>query len=297
MMRWRRRFRGRRCPPVRRRRTNRVTGSAPGAASRGDGGPAGGATRPARTVAADVTTLVRRAASDGAPLLRPRLLPADAEPPAGPLFPCPRRPGRSRHCRDAGAPARRAVGGVADAGRHPASRDGRRVPGDRGAEWRERLPRHPRRRGVAFRERPGGPRGLRRAARRAGASWRGRWARWRPSRPARGASRPAAERGGRRGVLHGPPEAPGGPRAVRLHSCLIRRTGKDVCDGCVTLCALPDVVVLEPAGSGRFCTHLCTRCGKGLPDVPQTGTLVWGTCYNGRQCLIRQPAGPGAGVS
>ena len=32
-----------------------------------------------------------------------------------------------------------------------------------------------------------------------------------PSRPARGASRPAAERGGRRGVLHGPPEAPGGP--------------------------------------------------------------------------------------
>ena len=111
---------------------------------------------------------------------------------------------------------------------------------------------------------------------------RGRWARWRPSRPARGASRPAAERGGRRGVLHGPPEAPGGPRAVRLHCCLIRRTGKGVCDGCVTSCALPDVVVLEPAGSGRFCTHLCTRCGKGLPDVPQTGTLVWGTCYNGR---------------
>ena len=174
MMRWRRRFRGRRCPPVRRRLTNRVTGSAPGAASRGDGGPAGGATRPARTVAVDATTLVRRAASDGAPLLRPRLLPADAEPPAGPLFPCPRRPGRSRHCRAPGAPARRAVGGVADAGRHPTPPGGRRVPGDRGAEWRERLPRHPRRRGVAFRERPGGPRGLRRAARRAGASWRAR---------------------------------------------------------------------------------------------------------------------------
>ena len=72
------------------------------------------------------------------------------------------------------SPARRAVGGLADAGRHPACRDGCRVPGHRGAEWRERLPRHPRRRGVALRDRPGGPRGLRRAARRAGASWRAR---------------------------------------------------------------------------------------------------------------------------
>ena len=69
-------------------------------------------------------------------------------------------------------PARRAVGGLADAGRHPAPRDGRRVPGHRGAEWRERLPRHPRRRGVALRNRPGGPRGLRRAARLTSASWR-----------------------------------------------------------------------------------------------------------------------------
>ena len=41
-------------------------------------------------------------------------------------------------------------------------------------ERRERLPRHPRRRGVALRDRPGGPRGLRRAARLAGASWRAR---------------------------------------------------------------------------------------------------------------------------
>ena len=111
---------------------------------------------------------------DGAPLRHPRLLPADAEPSTGPLFPCPWRLRRSRHCRDAGASARRAVDGVADAGRHPASRDGRRVPGHSGAEWRERLPRHPRRRGVALRNRPGGPRGLRRAARRTSASWRAR---------------------------------------------------------------------------------------------------------------------------
>ena len=41
-------------------------------------------------------------------------------------------------------------------------------------ERRERLPRHLRRRGVALRDRPGGPRGLRRAARLAGASWRAR---------------------------------------------------------------------------------------------------------------------------
>ena len=111
---------------------------------------------------------------DGAPLFHPRLLPADAEPAAGPLFPCPRRPGRSRHCGDAGAPARRAVGSLADAGRYTTPRDGHRVPGHRGAEWRKRLPRHPRRRGVVVRERPGGPRGLRRAARRAAASWRAR---------------------------------------------------------------------------------------------------------------------------
>ena len=80
----------------------------------------------------------------GAPLRHPRLLPADAEPSASPLFPRPRRLRRSRHCRAAGAPTRRAVGGLADAGRHPAPRDGRRVPGHRGLEWRERLPRHPR---------------------------------------------------------------------------------------------------------------------------------------------------------
>ena len=58
------------------------------------------------------------------------------KPATGPLFPRPRRFRRSRHCRAAGAPARRAVGGLAHAGRHPASRDGRRVPGHRGAEWR-----------------------------------------------------------------------------------------------------------------------------------------------------------------
>ena len=69
------------------------------------------------------------------------------------------------------------------------------------------------------------------------------------------------EHGGRRGVLHGPPEAPGGPRAVPLHSGLIKRTGKGARDGCVTSCALRNVVVAEPAGSGRICTHLCTRYG------------------------------------
>ena len=66
------------------------------------------------------------------------------------------------------------MGGLADAGRHPAPRDGHRVPGHRGPEWRERLPRHPRRRGVVLLDQPGSPRGLRRAARLAGASWRAR---------------------------------------------------------------------------------------------------------------------------
>ncbi len=71
-----------------------------------------------------------------------------------------------------------------------------------------------------------------------------------------GSDRRVAEHGGRRGVLHGPPEAPGGPRAVPLHSRLIKRTGKVACDGCVTSCAFPDVVVSERAGSGRIYTHL-----------------------------------------
>ena len=109
------------------------------------------------------------------------------------------------------------------------------------------------------------------------------WAQWRPSRPARRAE--ASCCGARRPERRSPRPTGGArwaPRAVPLHSCLIKRTGKGVRVGCVTSCAFPDVVVLEPAGSGRICTHLCTRCGRGLPDVPQTGPLVWGTCYNGR---------------
>ena len=81
--------------------------------------------------------------------IRPRLLPADAEPTAGPLFPCPRRLRRSRHYRAAGVLARRAVGGLADAGRPPAPRDGRHVPGHHGAEW----PRGTRRQGPRLADR------------------------------------------------------------------------------------------------------------------------------------------------
>ena len=50
----------------------------------------------------------------------------------------PRRPARhpsGRNASGGAALARRAVGGVADAGRPPAPRDGRHVPGHHGAEW------------------------------------------------------------------------------------------------------------------------------------------------------------------
>ena len=57
---------------------------------------------------------------DGAPLFRPRLLPADAEPSAGPLFPFPRRVRRSRHRRAPRDPARRPACGVAGSLNFPA---------------------------------------------------------------------------------------------------------------------------------------------------------------------------------
>ena len=57
----------------------------------------------------------------------------------------PRRPARhpsGRNASGGAALARRAVGGVADAGRPPAPRDGRHVPGHHGAEWPRGTRRH-----------------------------------------------------------------------------------------------------------------------------------------------------------
>ena len=64
----------------------------------------------------------------------------------------PRRPARhpsGRNASGGAALARRAVGGVADAGRPPAPRDGRHVPGHHGAEW----PRGTRRQGPRLADR------------------------------------------------------------------------------------------------------------------------------------------------
>ena len=48
---------------------------------------------------------------------------------------------------------------------------------------------------------------------------------------------------------------------------------------------------------GRVRAHRHTAQRSDYRLYPQTGTLVWGTCYNGRQCLIRHPAGSEAGAS
>ena len=89
----------------------------------------------------------------------------------------------------------------------------------------------------------------------------------------------------------GPSHAPSGPRAAPLHS--LSRQEK----ACATATSRRARCVMSscqsrpaPAGS----THICIRCGKWLPDVPQIGTLVWGTCYKPRcvpDSAARRPGG------
>ena len=89
----------------------------------------------------------------------------------------------------------------------------------------------------------------------------------------------------------GPSHAPSGPRAAPLHSLSRQEKACATATSRRARCATSSCQSgPAPAGS----THICIRCGKCLPDVPQIGTLVWGTCYKPRcvpDSAARRPGG------